>query len=136
MKNIIYNMVIVLSLCFLGKAQAQNVQWTTEQTNKAQQEVKLVNEVVTLTADQKTLLTDIFLEKNQMLEEGVRVEWGKKVVLSRVEDIIRYGKEINRHPVKGDKQLPQEIHSKQDFEAKIHKNKELLEALNLIITEE
>lgn len=135
MKNLI-KIVFILSLCFLGKAQAQEIQWTSEQTNKAQQEVELVNDVVTLTADQKALLTNIFLEKNKMLEGSLRVEWGKKVVLSRMEDILRYGMEINRHPGQENIHQATEIMTKELYTEKILNNELLLEELNLIITEE
>lgn len=135
MKNLI-KIVFILSLCFLGKAQAQEIQWTSEQTNKAQQEVELVNDVVTLTANQKVLLTDVFLNKNQMLERGVRVEWGKKIVLSSVEDILRYGMQINRHPGQENIHQATEIMTKELYTEKILNNELLLEELNLIITEE
>lgn len=132
----IFKIVLVLSLCFLGKAQAQEIQWTSEQTNKAQQEVELVNDVVTLTANQKVLLTDVFLNKNQMLEKGIRVEWGKKIVLSRMEDVLRYGMEINRHPGQENIHLATERLSLELYTEKILDNKPLLQELNLITTNE
>lgn len=126
----IFKIVLVLSLCFLIKAQAQETKWTQEEKNQVEQEITWLNKIVPLNEQQINLLNEILLEKNQMLK-GVRVEWGKKIVLSRIEDILRYGQEINRHPGEENIDTVQEILSEKEFEEKIGKNKELLEKLNL-----
>lgn len=126
----IFKIVLVLSLCFFIKAQAQETKWTQEEKNQVEQEITWLNKIVPLNEQQINLLNEILLEKNQMLK-GVRVEWGKKIVLSRIEDILRYGQEINRHPGEENIDTVQEILSEKEFEEKIGKNKELLEKLNL-----
>lgn len=127
----IFKIVLVLSLCFFIKAQAQEAKWTQEEKNQVEQEVAWINEIIPLNDPQTNLLSEILLEKNQMIAENLRVEWGKKIVLSRIEDILRYGQEINRHPGEENIDTVQEILSEKEFEEKIGKNKELLEKLNL-----
>lgn len=132
----IFKIVLVLSLCFFIKAQAQKAKWTQEERNQVEQEVSWINEVVPLNDPQTNLLSEILLEKNQMIAENLRVEWGKKIVLSRIEDILRYGQEINRHPGEENIDTVREILSEKEFKEKIGDNRALLEKLNLNTTED
>ena len=127
----IFKMVLVLSLCFCIKAQAQETNWTQKEKIQVEQEISWINEIVPLNEQQTEMLSAILLDKNQMIAIGTRVEWGKKIVLGRVEDILCYGEEVNRHPEAKDTHLVKEILSKEKFEEKIRNNKELLEKLNL-----
>lgn len=127
----IFKIVLVLSLCFFIKAQAQETKWTQEEKNQVEREVAWINEIIPLNDPQTNLLSEILLEKNQMIAENLRVEWGKKIVLSRIEDILRYGQEIDRHPDAKNNRSIKETLSKEEYEEKMGKNKELLEKLNL-----
>lgn len=132
----IINILFVLSLCFFTKAQAQDEGWTEAQIDQVEQEITWIDETISINQQQQSLLFPILLRKNEMLLENVRVAWQKKIVLDRMEDIIRYGEEINRHPEHGSTQLPPEIYSENYFDEKVRNNQELLEKLNLNLSED
>lgn len=134
--KMIFKIVLVLSLCFSIKAQAQETKWTQEEKNQVEQEIARVHEIIPLNEQQAELLSEILLEKNQMIAENLRVEWGKKIVLSQIEDILRYGQEINRHLGEENIDTVQEILSEKEFKEKIGDNRALLEKLNLNTTED
>lgn len=154
MRNCKYIMA-VLCLCFLGKAQAQGARWTSEQVDKAKSEVKLIHEVITLTEDQKVLLTDILVVKDRSLERRSKLStsrrnWNTEVFLKRIEDVVRYGREIDRNPnqpqslkttqpqslITNQQQslkANQELLSKEQYTEKLLNNEKLRRALGLDI---
>lgn len=140
MRNWKYIMA-VLCLCFLGKVQAQDTRWTVEQTDKAKKEVELVNDIITLTENQKVLLTDIFVEKDWFLEQVSKLStkrrnWSVNVYLTRMEDILRYGHEINRNPNQRKLGEDKEILAKEVYVEKILNNDTLRRKLDLNIIDE
>jgi len=137
MRNWKYIMA-VLCLCFLGKVQAQDARWTSEQTDKAKTEVELINDVITLTENQKVLLTEILLEKNRSLENTTRLStsrrnWNVNIYLKRIEDILRYGYEINRNPNQTKLKSNKEMLAKEVYVEKVLDNDDLRQKLNLNI---
>lgn len=131
----IFNIVLILSLCFFVKTQAQVKPWTIAEKQLAVLEVEWVNEVILLSNTQKDLLEEVFLKKSRNLADGVRVEWKKIIILETVEDIIRYGQYINRHPGSENIHLATEYVSQADFDQKISANSELLTKLNLKVSD-
>lgn len=131
----IFNIVLFLSLCFFVKTQAQDNPWTVSEKLEVAQEIEWVNEVISLNDQQKDLLETVFLKKNRMIVRGVRVEWEKKVFLYTVQDIIRYGQYINRHPGMENIHLATEYVTQADFNEKIKQNEVLLEKLNLNVND-
>lgn len=134
--------MLIFCVCFFTSMQAQDGKWTLEQTDKAKREVDFIGEVTMLTENQKVLLIDIFLDKNRTLGNATRLNakrrnWNIKIYLGRLEDILRYGYEINRDPnqlrlkQESNTMEAQEILSEQLYNEKILNNDKLLKVLNL-----
>lgn len=135
MKNFRY-ILTILCLCFLSKLQAQNNQWTVEQTNKAQQDVELVSDVIKLSENQKELIKEIFLEKENFFKKDSRLSekrrnWVIDRYLVRIEDIIRYGYEVNRTLNQNNPKVNKELVTKEQFTQKILNNDTLIHSLGL-----
>ena len=141
MRNWKYIMLI-FCVCFFTTVQAQDAKWTLEQTDKAKREVELIGKVITLTENQKVLLVAIFLDKNRTLERAPRLSakrrnWNIKNYLGRLEDVLRYGYEINRDSnqlrfkQESNAMEAEEILSEQLYNEKVLNNDKLLKVLNL-----
>lgn len=128
MKNYILALIGFVLLGVTPTFAQQATTWPQEILDQVEQEIDWIDEEVTLSAIQKELLKETLLGYREMqLEEG-RMEWKKSLVLSRIENILRF-EEIDIF----DGQTYTELLSKQDFDAKITNNADLMNRLNLNI---
>ncbi|APY12187.1 hypothetical protein BWZ22_13555 [Seonamhaeicola sp. S2-3] len=132
----IFNIVFLLSIICFGNTYAQNASWTKAQITVVNNELALIENQISISPIQKEYLRDILLQKNADFEDGIRINHKRKIVLGDLEDIIRYGQPINRHP--GEENIDEitEVTSAEIFNEKILNNSALLQELNLMITEE
>ena len=132
----IFNIVFLLSIFCFGNTYAQNSFWTTAEITVVNNELTLIESEIPISPTQKEYLRDILLQKNADIEDGVRINHKRKIVLGDLEDVIRYGQPVNRHPGEENINELTEVISLEIFNEKILNNSALLQELNLIITEE
>ncbi|WCM41308.1 hypothetical protein MG290_10105 [Flavobacterium sp. CBA20B-1] len=132
----IFNIVFLLSIFCFGNTYAQNSSWTTAEITVVNNELTLIENEIPISPTQKEYLRDILLQKNADIEDGVRINHKRKIVLGDLEDVIRYGQPVNRHPGEENINELTEVISLEIFNQKILNNSALLQELNLIITEE
>lgn len=139
--------MLIFCVCFFTTMQAQDAKWTLEQTDKAKREVKLINDVIALTANQKGLLTDILLRKNRSLERLSKLSMRRRnlnveTYLTRIENVLRYGREINSNQKQqkllgfNNAEETKELLTKKMYTEKIVHNEGLINELNLNIINE
>lgn len=134
--RLIVKLVVLLTLAFTINVEAQEIQWTSKEVLEVTNEIQLIEAELSITDAQKEYLEVILLNKNRSLNEGRRKNHKRKIILNDLEDVIRYGQPVNRHP--GEENIDEltEVISLEIFNEKILNNSALLQELNLIVTEE
>lgn len=134
--KLIVKLVVLLTLAFTINVEAQEIQWTLKEVLEVTNEIQLIEAELSITDAQKEYLKNILLNKNRSLKEGRRKNHKRKIILNDLEDVIRYGQPVNRHPGEENIDEQTEIISQKIFEEKFLNNSALLQELDLVITEE
>lgn len=134
--KLIVKLVVLLTLAFTINVEAQEIQWTSKEVLEVTNEIQLIEAELSITDAQKEYLKNILLNKNRSLKEGRRKNHKRKIILNDLEDVIRYGQPVNRHPGEENIDEQTEIISQKIFEEKFLNNSALLQELDLVITEE